>query len=47
MNDLKVAVGRAIHLLINKLKYRNISDDIRLIEILDAARLALQKEPSP
>jgi len=43
INELKVAVGRSIHLLKNKLKYRNNSDDIRLIEILDAARLALQR----
>lgn len=44
INELKVPVGRAIHLLINKLKYRSNSDDNSLIEVLDTARLALQKE---
>jgi hypothetical protein len=42
-NELKVAVARAISLMINNLKYRNNSDDIILIEILDNARLALEK----
>jgi hypothetical protein len=44
INELKVAVARAISLLINNLKYRNNSDDIGLIEILDSARIALEKE---
>ena len=44
INELKVAVARAISLLINNLKYRNNSDDISLIEILDSARIALEKE---
>ena len=44
INELKVAVEKAIALLINKLKYRSTSDDNNsLIEILDAAWLALQK----
>ena len=43
INELKVAVARAISLMINNLKYRNNSDDILLIEILDNARLALEK----
>jgi hypothetical protein len=42
-NELKVAVARAISLMINNLNYRNNSDDIILIEILDNARLALEK----
>jgi hypothetical protein len=42
-NELKVAVARAISLMINNLKYRNNSDDIILIEILDNARIALEK----
>ncbi len=42
-NELKVAVARAISLMINNLKYRNNSDDIGLIEILDTARIALEK----
>jgi hypothetical protein len=42
-NELKVAVARAISLMINNLKYRNNSDDISLIEILDSARIALEK----
>jgi hypothetical protein len=42
-NELKVAVARAISLMINNLKYRNNSDDISLIEILDTARIALEK----
>jgi hypothetical protein len=41
--ELKVAVARAISLMINNLKYRNNSDDISLIEILDSARIALEK----
>jgi predicted nucleic acid-binding Zn-ribbon protein len=44
INELKVAVARAISLMINNLKYRNNSDDISLIEILDSARIALEKE---
>jgi hypothetical protein len=43
INQLKVAVARAISLMINNLKYRNNSDDITLIEILDTARIALEK----
>jgi hypothetical protein len=43
INELKVAVAKAISLMINNLKYRNNSDDIGLIEILDTARLALEK----
>jgi hypothetical protein len=43
INGLKVAVARAISLMINNLKYRDNSDDISLIEILDTARLALEK----
>ena len=42
-NELKVAVARAISLMINNLNYRNNSDDIILIEILDNARIALEK----
>jgi hypothetical protein len=42
-NELKVAVARAISLMINNLKYRNNSDDTSLIEILDSARIALEK----
>ena len=42
-NELKVAVARAISLMINNLKYRYNSDDISLIEILDSARIALEK----
>jgi hypothetical protein len=42
-NELKVAVARAISLMINNLKYCNNSDDISLIEILDSARIALEK----
>jgi hypothetical protein len=38
-----VAVARAISLMINNLKYRNNSDDTSLIEILDSARIALEK----
>jgi predicted nucleic acid-binding Zn-ribbon protein len=44
INELKVAVARAISLMINNLKYRSNSDDIGLIEILDNARIALEKE---
>jgi hypothetical protein len=45
--QLKAAVARAIQLLINNLKYSNNSDDnISLIEILDTARHALEKEPN-
>jgi predicted nucleic acid-binding Zn-ribbon protein len=43
INQLKVAVARAISLMINNLKYRNNSDDISLMEILDTARIALEK----
>ncbi len=43
INQLKVAVAKAINLMINNLKYRNNSDDIGLIEILDTARIALEK----
>ena len=43
INELKVAVARAISLMINNLKYRNNSDDITLIEILDTARITLEK----
>ena len=43
INQLKVAVARAISLMITNLKYRNNSDDISLIEILDTARIALEK----
>jgi predicted nucleic acid-binding Zn-ribbon protein len=43
INQLKVAVARTISLMINNLKYRNNSDDIGLIGILDNARLALEK----
>jgi hypothetical protein len=43
INELKVAVARAISLMINNLKYRNNSDDISLIEILDTARITLEK----
>jgi hypothetical protein len=44
INELKVAVEKAIALLINKLKYRSTSDDNNsLIEILDTAWLALKK----
>ncbi|HEX6029220.1 MAG TPA: hypothetical protein VFY64_09285 [Nitrososphaeraceae archaeon] len=43
INELKVAVARAIILLIKNLKYRNNSDDIGLAEILDNARIALEK----
>jgi hypothetical protein len=43
INQLKVAVARAISLMIYNLKYRNKSDDIGLIEILDTARIALEK----
>jgi hypothetical protein len=43
INELKVAVARAISLMINNLKNRNNSDDISLIEILDTARIALEK----
>src|SRR5215216_3545451 len=42
INELKVAVARAISLMINNLRYRNNSDDIALIEILDTARIALE-----
>jgi hypothetical protein len=42
-NELKIAVARAISLMINNLKYRNNSDDISLIEVLDTARIALEK----
>jgi hypothetical protein len=42
-NELKIAVVRAISLMINNLKYRNNSDDIGLIDILDTARNALEK----
>lgn len=42
-NELKTAVARAISLMINNLKYRNNSDDMSLIEILDTARIALEK----
>jgi len=45
--QLKAAIARAIQLLINNLKYSNNSDDnISLIEILDTARHALEKEPN-
>jgi hypothetical protein len=44
INELKVAVARAISLMINNLKYRNNSNDIGLIEILDNAQIALEKE---
>ena len=43
INELKVAVARAIILLIKNLKYRNNSDDIGLAEILDNARIVLEK----
>ena len=43
INELKVAIARAISLMINNLKYRNNSDDTSLIEILDTARIALEK----
>ena len=43
INELKVSVARAISLMINNLRYHNNSDDIRLIEILDTARIALEK----
>jgi phage shock protein A len=43
INQLKIAVARAISLMINNLKYRNNSDDIGLIEILDTARIALEE----
>jgi hypothetical protein len=46
INQLKVAVAKAINLMINNLKYRNNSEDIDLIEILGTARLALEKEHS-
>ena len=42
-NELKVAVARAISLMINNLKYRNNSDDTSLIEILDSVLIALEK----
>jgi polyhydroxyalkanoate synthesis regulator phasin len=42
-NELKTAVARAISLMINNLKNCNNSDDISLIEILDTARIALEK----
>jgi hypothetical protein len=44
LNELKVAVAKAIDLMINNLKYRNNLEDIDLIEILDNARIALEKE---
>jgi hypothetical protein len=44
LNKLKVAVAKAINLMINNLKYRNNLEDIDLIEILDNARIALEKE---
>ena len=43
INELKVSVARAISLMINNLRYHNNSDDISLIEILDTARIALEK----
>jgi hypothetical protein len=43
INELKVAVARAISLMINNLKYRINSGDNSLIEILDSARIALEK----
>jgi hypothetical protein len=46
INQLKVAVAKAINLMINNLKYRNNLEDINLIEILGTARLALEKEHS-
>ena len=46
INQLKVAVAKAINLMTNNLKYRNNLEDIKLIEILDTARLALEKEHS-
>jgi hypothetical protein len=46
INQLKVAVAKAINLMINNLKYRNNFEDINLIEILGTARLALEKEHS-
>ena len=46
INKLKVAVAKAISLMINNLKYSNNSDDISLIDILDTARLALEKDPA-
>jgi len=46
INQLKLAVAKAINLMINNLKYRNNLEDIDLIEILGTARLALEKEHS-
>jgi hypothetical protein len=46
INELKVSVAKAINLMINNLRYCNNSEDINLIEILDTARLALEKEHS-
>ena len=46
INHLKIAVAKAINLMIKNLKYRNNSEDIDLIEILSTARLALEKEHS-
>ncbi len=43
INELKIAVAKAINLMINNLKYRNNLEDINLIEILDSARIALKK----
>ena len=43
INQLKVSVARAISLMINNLRHRNNSDDIGLIEMLDTARIALEK----
>ena len=43
INELKVSVARAISLMINNLRYHNNSDDISLIEILDTARIVLEK----
>ena len=44
INQLKVAVAKAIDLMINNLKYRNNSEDNNLIEILSTARLALEEK---
>ena len=43
INQLKVAVAKAINLMINNLNYRNNSEDINLIDTLRTARLALEK----
>jgi hypothetical protein len=43
INQVRVAVAKAINLMINNLKHRNNPDDISLIEILDTARIALEK----